>query len=137
MRAYRTLSPELIYQLDDLCFPADDDYPFEGAVWWVYKDVHGRSAGYCGVKLLDGPNKGTAFLCRAGVLPAYAGQGLQRKMLRIRENYAYKHGCDTVLTYTVQNNYPSIVNLIKAGYRFYEPSHAWEGRDVFYFIKYL
>lgn len=137
MRARRTSNRELVELMDMICFPEDDREDFDKSVWWTYRDDDGTPMGYCGLKLLTGPNSGVAYLCRAGVLPEYQGQGLQKRMISVRERYAREQGCQAILTYTITENYASITNLIKSGYRFYEPENPWSDGSVFFFIKYL
>ncbi len=69
-----------------------------------------------------------------GVVSYAAGKGLQRKLLKVREKYAKRYGCASVVTYTARDNYASITNLIRAGYRF---SPHQRGEQYFNFVKYL
>ena len=132
----QTKNSKLIRSLDNRCFPSDDPYPPEGAIWWLVTCGE-FPVGFAGLKVL--PNEPTVgFLCRAGVLYSYRGNKLQQKLLKVREKMAIKLGLKQLITYTSSVNYASISSLIKQGYKFYSPENPWagkEGKDAFYFIK--
>ncbi len=73
-------------------------------------------------------------LTRCAVVSSAGGTGMQRRMLRVREAYARREGCTSICTYTTRDNYPSITNLIRAGYKF---SPHQRGEQWFNFVKYL
>jgi GNAT superfamily N-acetyltransferase len=112
--------------------------------WWL---VYVRSAdigplwskdhpiGFCGLtNALATP--GSGYLKRAGVLKAYRGQGLQRRMITVRERKARKLGLTTMLTDTTDN--PASANsLIRAGYKIFEPSYKWAFTHSIYWRKAL
>lgn len=77
------------------------------------------------------------FLERAGVLPIANGNGLQRRMIRLRERWAQQQGAECVLTYVEARNYASLVNLLRCGFRFYEPAQPWGIEGGHYFRKEL
>jgi hypothetical protein len=77
----------------------------------------------------------TLELTSCGVVSSAAGTGMQRRMLRVRERFARAAGCKSVCTYTASDNYPSITNLIRAGYRF--SRHQSHSPIYFNFVKYL
>ena len=54
------------------------------------------------------------------ILPEHRGNGLQRRLLKVRERKARQLGWTSVITDTT-DNVPSANNLIKAGYRLFEP----------------
>ena len=138
LRIRQTKNAKIIRTLEQACFPADEPYDISGSIWWVAK-VGDFPIAYAGLKPLPmEPEIG--FLCRAGVLSNYRGHGLQRKFLKAREREAKKIGIKQLITYTVVDNYPSIVNLISQGYRFYSPANPWAGKEaksVLYFYKTL
>jgi GNAT superfamily N-acetyltransferase len=74
------------------------------------------------------------YLSRAGVLPAYRGQGLQRRLLRVRERAARRHGWNWLVTDTKLNP-ASANNLIACGYRQFEPSKPWADPEATYWKK--
>lgn len=134
--SYREL--EQVYALDLLIFGISDGSlgsmdDLNGSDWWLIWDQDDNPVGYCGVVLYDR----FAFHKRCGVIRQARGHGLQRKMLRLRENYARKNGCTTIATYvSIQNTY-SANNLIKAGYIIYNPEWRWAGDEFLYVIKTL
>ena len=121
--------------LDAHVFDYEQDSPVvvDGAHWWVAYDGDVPVA-YAGVKLLEG---NLAFLCRAGVLPAWRGKGLQAKLIRARVSWVKKQGMTRAVTYTVLENPPSSNNLIKCGFKLYTPQWKWGGSDALYWFKNL
>jgi GNAT superfamily N-acetyltransferase len=78
----------------------------------------------------------TAYLSRAGVLPAWRGQGLQRRLIALRERLARRQGFVWMISDTT-DNVPSSNNLIKAGYKLIEPSAPWANSESLYWSKKL
>ncbi|RLI46826.1 hypothetical protein DRO61_08760 [Candidatus Bathyarchaeota archaeon] len=108
-------------------------YDTNGADWWIVWDENHNPVGYCGVVLYGD----FAVHKRCGVLPTARGQGLQKKMLRLRENFAKKKGAESIYTYVSVQNVISANNLIKVGYRVYNPEWRWGGDDFLYVEKKL
>lgn len=130
MRLRRTEDVDLIKRLHETIFFGD--YWEAGHAYWVLTEGV-RNIGFCAAKKVDGG--GGVFLLRAGVKSLYRGAGLQRRMIRIRERWAANEGASYCITYTMPNNWSSIVNLLKAGYKTYDPQWAWAGRDVVYWRR--
>lgn len=103
----------------------------EGA-WWIAYAPEGQEAGYCGVKPL--PNGGGAYLCRAGVLWAFRGLGLQKQMIKRRFAYARKRGWLPVVTDTHQN-IASANSLMACGFRLYAPEEKWAFDNSLYWKR--
>jgi GNAT superfamily N-acetyltransferase len=128
---------EELHALHALCF-TDDTCPrlkteeFEGGYWWLVFD-DAKPIAFAG--LLPGKlNKGFGYLARAGVHPKYRGQGIQQRMIRVRERYARKlkwKGCvsDTSDTPASANS------LINEGYKIYAPKTPWGFRHTIYWRK--
>ena len=76
------------------------------------------------------------YLKRVGVLPAHRGNGLQRRLVRVREARARRNGWKRVITDTTEN-VPSANSLIRAGYRMFRPTHGWAFNDTLYWTKTL
>jgi GNAT superfamily N-acetyltransferase len=135
----RSYDWELIGRLHDKCFgegvqPDWKDGSVRAA--WVATDDAGVPVGFCTARLLDGPDKGCVFLERAGVLRTAQGVGLQRRMIRVRTQWARdKVRAKVLLTYASPSNFPSIVNLTRAGLRLYTPEKKWGVEGAFYFRK--
>lgn len=104
--------------------------------WWIcYCD--GEIAGFCGITFYPKIQKPAAFLCLSGVYKEYRGFGLQRRFIKIRENFAAKNGYNRVITYTSYDNIPSANNLIRSGYLLYIPPQEWGVRHGLYFERYI
>lgn len=120
--------------LDLKCFPEDEPYEKDGCYWWVAFDGP-EPVAFAGLKPLTGQNGGLAFLCRAGVLRSARGQGLQKRLIRVRLARARAAGLSQVLTYTHPLNFESASNLLKCGMRFHEPPFEWGCKGAMYFSK--
>lgn len=101
--------------------------------WYVGREERGEPVAFCGVvESTIGP--GVGYLKRAGVIGSHRGRGLQRRMLLIRERRARRAGLSTVITDTT-DNVPSANNLIRAGYRLFEPEVKWSFDHSLYWRK--
>lgn len=129
----RTDDLTTVTALHMLTFPGDE-FDLKGQLWLAH-DESGTPVGFCAARKLKGEN--AVFLNRAGVLPCANGQRLQRRMILARLKWAKQIGAKHVITYVLYHNHASIVNLIKSGFRFYEPDYKWAGRDVHYFTRSL
>jgi GNAT superfamily N-acetyltransferase len=121
-----------IEALDRLCFPDDEPYPLAGSLWWLVRTA-GYPLAFAGLHPdptgwdRDCPG-GAAFLCRAGVLPAFRGRGLQKRLIRAREAYAKKHlDKRWLVTYTLVSNPESSNSLIACGFKLFVPAGAEKG----------
>jgi len=119
--AETTLDEALILRLDAICFPIDAPPVFAGAEWFIGWD-DGKSAAYCAWKTVDHDGVAVGFHYRGGVLPAWRGQGLQRRMFRLREDEMRKCRLSKAVTYTDADGAASMCNLIAEGYRPYVPT---------------
>lgn len=129
---------EQIFALDLLCFASEEGAlgsieDLTGSDWWIAWDESGDPVGYGGVVIYED----FAIHKRCGVLPCARKQGLQKKMLKVRETYAKKQGCEVICTYVSVENPISANNLIKVGYRAYVPEWQWGGREFLYVQKAL
>jgi len=102
--------------------------------WAVYHRK--RVVGFCSAVMLEtmGP---AVYLSRAAVVKSFAGRGVQRSMIATRCMWGIEHGAKVAVTYTLLKNYPSMVNLLNCGFRFYTPDPIWHvsNRVVHYFKK--
>lgn len=130
---------ETLDLLHDLCFmDAALRVKYDYGYWWMaYHDSSQRRnepVGFAGIT----PSTlapGIGYLKRAGVLPEHRGQGLQRRLLKVRERKARELGWVSVITDTT-DNVPSANNLIKAGYRLFEPPYGkWAFERSLYWTK--
>lgn len=108
----------------------------EPSTWWLAWDGD-EPVAYAGMVLYPDIGKPGGFLSRCGVLPCARGQGLQRRLIRVREREIVRCGYDRAFTYTSRDNYASANNLIACGYRLYHPPFLWGLRDGLYFEKVL
>lgn len=85
--------------------------PHHDTVWWVLGEAENAYAGaYVDVD-------GVLRLERVWVREDLRGQGLQRRMLEVREAWGRRQGCAWARTYTHVDNVPSMRVLERAGYR--------------------
>jgi GNAT superfamily N-acetyltransferase len=75
------------------------------------------------------------YLKRAGVMPAARGQGLQRKLISVREAQARRNGWSQMITDTTFSNVQSSNNLIRSGYHLFEPGFRWGFNTGLYWVK--
>jgi len=118
--------------LQRACLPEDTPVFPENGVWWVGLDGS-QAVAFCLIEpscqWLD-----TAYLARSGVLKAWRGQGLQKKMIGIRERYAKKAGYRWMISDTTDNP-PSANSLMSRGYRIFDPSKPWGMNATLYWRK--
>lgn len=124
----RTNDLKLVNELDIEAFPSDYRLNLAGA-WWLLRRGD-EVAGFCGIRHIPALNYG--FLCRAAIRDKFQGCGQQKVMIRRRLAYAKQHGWLKVITYTLPDNYPSANNLIRCGFKLYEPQLKWAGKDCLY-----
>lgn len=113
--------------------PHDQPLPPDEGAWWVAYDGASPVAfasvrpsaqfGDCG------------YLSRAGVLSSHRGRGLQKRLIRVREQYARRQGWRWLLTDTAPGNSPSANSLITCGFRLYTPTRPWGLQGACYWRK--
>jgi GNAT superfamily N-acetyltransferase len=129
-----TAKQALLRQLQLLALPDDKPYDTRKGCWWIaYDDT--RAAGFAGY-VRSARWADTIYMCRAGVLPAFRGRKLQRRLIRVREQHARRAGMCWSITDT-SHNPASSNNLIASGYRLYEPTIPWSYRRSLYWRKKL
>jgi GNAT superfamily N-acetyltransferase len=112
--------------------------PEEGE-WWIAYDGDPREhvvVGFGGCRTARGDEK-ALYLCRAGVVPAYRGLGIQRKLIKERERFARAHGYERVITDCTSDNIASANTLIKTGFKLWKPPHPWAFATSLYWKKEL
>ena len=127
----QTTDYQSIAQMDSIlfseCYPIDD---WSECIWWI--GFHkGTPVAYCGMKVFEG----TVYMCRAGVIESAQGNGIQKKLINKRLEYAKSLGIDLAITYTSHDNAASMNSLIKCGFRPYTPQWAWDGDEFVYWRK--
>jgi len=117
-------------RLDRVCGFEACEPVSRGALWWAALD--GRDVvAYAAAVIVP---RDVVYLARCGVLPAYRGAGVQRRMIAVRKRVARREAALDAVTYTLRDNLASANNLIAAGFRLYTPAYAWAGRDVLYWM---
>jgi GNAT superfamily N-acetyltransferase len=131
----RTKDAQALRALHSLILPADDVPALSAnvAAWIGWSS--GTPVAFCTARYWR--KDCSVFLERAGVLPIANGKGLQRRMIKLRERWARKCGAECVLTYVEAQNYASLCNLVRCGYRFYDPAKPWGIECGHYFRKEL
>lgn len=124
---------ELLNHLQKEILPDDVPDSVESGWWWIARTDTGLPIGFCGIKP-SSKWSDTMYLCRAGVLPAFQGQGLQRRLIRVRERFAKELGMNWIITDTYFNP-PSSNSLIKCGFKLFLPSEPWGYKTAQYWRK--
>lgn len=135
VQIYDVHAMDAIRRMHKSCLPYDEQpfIPSKGYWWIAYDD--GQPVGFAGLKMtirwID-----CGYLWRSAVLPEYRGRGLQVKFIRLRERKARELGWKYMITDT-SSNPASANNLIKCGYRIYEPSIEYGMTHTVYWRKVL
>jgi GNAT superfamily N-acetyltransferase len=117
--------------------PNDKPYANPDAWYWLAYDPEGIPVAYAAMALSQTQDKATGvYLARAGVLPQARGQGLQRRLVAARCNFARKLGKEWAYTDTRTNPH-SANNLIRNGFLAYDPARPWAFEDSTYWRKRL
>lgn len=125
---------DLLNRLHDECF--GDSAPLIETHYghhWVVYDNSDPVGFACLVQSTLAPDVG--YLKRAGILAKYRGRGLQRKLIKVREAQARRNGWTQMITDTAFHNVQSSNNLIRAGYRLFEPGWRWGLTTGLYWVK--
>lgn len=128
IRFTKTKHTRLIYRLQSSIFP-DDELHTEPSIWWIGWD-NGDPIAFCGITIES--NEG--FLCRSGVIESHRGQGLQKRMIKIREKEAKKLNLESVWTYVVPDNPASLNSLIRLGYKAFVPFYEQHREESVVFL---
>lgn len=125
-----------ILQMHAQCFPGLDFEHLHGD-WWIAYDRETKApVAFAGlwpsVRIA-----GAGYLCRAGVLPQGRGQGLQRKLIKVREREARKKRWVVLLSDVAPGNAHSLNNLYACGFRAFVPGDPWTGDEWNYVRKIL
>lgn len=118
----------------DSVFFQGNPYDNAEAVWWIAVEPDGNTCAYAALAPLA-KEPGGVFLARSGVLRRARGNGLQRRLIRVREAYARDHGFTWAITYASYDNTTSANNLIACGFRLYKPHEQWGIDGSYYFVK--
>lgn len=119
----------VLVMLHEQAFPGEHIRDFSDDTGWL---VMRRKTivGFCTVAPL---NKTDAFLSRAGSFKP--GIGIHKATIRHRLRWLKRHGYKWAVTYVSHDNYNSVGNLIRCGFRFYKPEWQYAGPGYFYLQK--
>ena len=87
-------------------------HPIHHHWWWVAQEKGGL-LGFAGAKPYDAHS---LWMGPSGVLPAARGQGIQLRLLEIREAWARDQGWQRCVSVVDADNWYSTNNFIRAGY---------------------
>ena len=104
------------------------------ALHWLVRDENKNPVGFCILTIMK---YGTAFLSFSGILEEARGNGLQCRMIRVRERKARKEGVKKLISYTKMHNIQSSHNLQKCGFELYAPEEPYADKDCLYWLKIL
>lgn len=104
------------------------DFP-EDHKFWIAVDAKGKVVGFASAEVQGD----RVYISRQMVCPAARGHKLQRRFTRAQVRWARQRDAVSVITYTLLQNYPSMVNLLACGFTFYKPGRKYVGDDVHYF----
>lgn len=95
----------------------------EAGEWWIA--LHGQiEAGYAGLMPSYQTDR-AGYLPAAAVVPQYRGHGLHLRLLRTRIACARALGWTQLFTETICDNAYSANNLIRCGFRQFNPEQPW------------
>lgn len=120
IRIRQTEDLELVQELHRLAFPTAGWEGDEGTFWIAWES--GKPIGFCSAHVHP---DGTVFLSRAAVMGVAQGKGIQRRMITARMRWAVAEGANQCVTFVHPDNFPSLVNLLRCGFRFYTPNSPW------------
>jgi GNAT superfamily N-acetyltransferase len=110
--------------------PADSPYKPDRGHWWIAYAECGKPVAFAG--LVRSIRWGdTGYLCRAGVLDNFTGNGLQKRLIKVRLAQAKKLGWSWCITDTT-NNPASSNSLISCGFKIYRPGQPWSWKHSIY-----
>jgi GNAT superfamily N-acetyltransferase len=120
--------------LQNKCLPFDTPYDTNFGSWWIVTE-NGRDIGFAGL-VRSATWIDCGYLCRAGVVPASRGQGLQKKLIHVRVRQAKALGWKWVVSDTTDN--PASANsLINCGFKLFQPTKPWGFKNTLYWRRKL
>lgn len=135
---------DVLEEMDRHCFPGDHPYGlfrWDRGVCWIAVEgdrnhhyTEPRPQGYIAAHPMA---RGRWFFSRVGVMPAARGAGLQRRLMAVLERYGRRQGWRELVTYTAGFNGYSTENILRCGWRTYEPRRSYVGWDVVHLRKRL
>lgn len=133
--AEKPVTAALLQHLQLKILPYDVPKETSTGVWWIGYD--GELAVAFASLHPSSQWSDAGYLSRAGVLPSHRGQGLQKRLLRVRERRAKALGLTWLVTDTASYNVASSNNLAACGYKLFRPTNPWGYEDAIYWRKEL
>ena len=103
--------------------------------WWLMYSVD-TSVAFCGL-YPSSYYSNTGYLCRGGVAEEHQGQGLQKRLIRVRLAKARLLGWKWAVSDTLAYNHPSSNSLIRCGFTLFKPSKKWATRGSLYWSRHI
>lgn len=123
--------------IHDACYGRDltPPDPYTGW-WWAVWDGDEPVAFAQMIADSEDPTE-TIYLSRDAVLPAYRGQGMQKRLIAIRLAFARRLGFKFAVTDTYHENLASLNSYIANGFKAYDPKYPWGGKGELYLQRAL
>lgn len=112
-----------------------DHWPGTDHTYWRM-EAGDRCIGICSAVIR--PERGYVYLSYSVIEPVARGGGLQRQSINHRLRWARRGGAIYATTYATHDNFASIANLLRCGFRFVPRPTGWPGvarKDVHYFER--
>lgn len=106
--------------LQERCLPGDETIKELHGWWWIVYH-NGFPVGFANLALSASWAE-TGVLNRAGITKAHRGKGLQKRLIKVREDMAVKQGMKWLMSYCHVENCASANSLIKSGFTLYRPA---------------
>ncbi len=117
-------------RLQRICLPYDHLYDTTTGFWWSAADTSGNDVAFAGL-VYSSRWSDCGYLCRSGVVPSSRGQGIQKKLIRVRIRQAKAVGMNWLITDTYKN--PASSNsLISCGFKLFDPAVPWGAGGTLY-----
>jgi GNAT superfamily N-acetyltransferase len=112
------------------CLPGDTPYDHTIGYWHVAFTEDKKPIAFSGL-VPSSRWSDCGYLCRAGVLPDHRGNGLQKRLIRVRIRQAKANGWAWLITDTYKNP-PSSNSLISCGFKLFDPTVPWGAKGTLY-----
>jgi hypothetical protein len=122
----------LLQYLQLTILPSDEPLPTDVGYWWIAYEGELAVAFASLKRTIQWSDAG--YLSRSGVLISHRGQGLQKRLLQVRQRKAKSLGWKWLVTDTLLNP-PSANSLISRGFRMFDPTNPWGIEATTYWRK--
>lgn len=130
----RPVIKKLLKELQKTCLPFDKALDPAKEYWWIAY-FKGQAVAFAALSH-SRQWEHTGYLTRAGVVLEHQGRGLQRRLIKVREHKALQLGWEYLISDTHYNP-ASANNLIKCGFKMYNPMNPWGFKASCYWRKKL